>query len=328
METATYQVLVDWNNDGLFTGTYDDITLDVKEVKINRGKDRQLSRVPAATCEILLHAGLYAKYSALNAAGVLYGDIYPYRPVRVAAIYNSFVYDRFNGFLKKIRLDPHPSKQNVSLYCVDAMERFGHHRIYMEPVSMLEVLGTASDGFAQYTDNVWATAHDAANAENIFAAWHLEVHSTADMLVNYKISRTFLYFNTAALPNDCTIVSAFIRLYNETHMVGANRDLAGLCVVEGIQSDPFDAADYGDHLAQTTLGAYLPYDDIPEYSLFEIPLNTVGMAWINKTGTTKFCLRLKGDVDDVPPTDAAGNEFLQFTSYDDTGVKSLSALPL
>lgn len=85
--TATYGVLIDWNDNGNYSGPYDVVTEDVRHnpgIKIQRGKDSVRPRSPA-----MVPAGSFAlgnvhrRYSAENGASPLTGLIEPDRPVRV-----------------------------------------------------------------------------------------------------------------------------------------------------------------------------------------------------------------------------------------------------
>jgi len=91
-------------------------------------------------------------------------------------------------------------------------------------------------------------------------------------------------------------------LYDTGNNIETDAGHPDIGIVEGVQGDPFDAADFGDHLLKTTLGADTYYD----YATFVVAyndkaLNATGMGWINKTGTTKFCLRSRGDIEDLEP---------------------------
>lgn len=69
-------------------------------------------------------------------------------------------------------------------------------------------------------------------------------------------------------------------------------------VVEGIQSSPIVASDYGAHRTKIISGGSLPFTSIDgkQGEFVEIPLNATGISWIIAGGNTKFCLRLRGDI--------------------------------
>jgi len=171
---------------------------------------------------------------------------------------------------------------------------------------VLTVYSTASDGDAYaYHATQYDTAHDAANAD-VLRAGNDQFYLENGLIGGpyYVVSRGFLYFDTSALGATAVISAAVLSLYGmvaiENDAVGDHSDLG---IVEGVQSDPFDAADYGDHLSKTTLGADTYYTHpIATDDYNDKALNATGIGWINKTGTTLFCLRLKGDIDKSTPT--------------------------
>lgn len=82
---ATYRIEVDWNNDGTFTGTYDDITADVLFLECSRGRDYASELTGKAgpgklTATLRNDAG---KYSPFNVSSPLYGSLLPGRKMRV-----------------------------------------------------------------------------------------------------------------------------------------------------------------------------------------------------------------------------------------------------
>ena len=123
----TYEVKVDWDMADWaatpdFTQAIDDISNDVASVGWNRGKEKEAGNAPAATFEIRMKAGLCSKYSPANSGGALYGKLLPWRVIRVRASFKSTWYNVFFGFIAKYRIDPHPSRQAVSLYCTDGLD--------------------------------------------------------------------------------------------------------------------------------------------------------------------------------------------------------------
>lgn len=119
----------------------------------------------------------------------------------------------------------------------------------------------------------------------------------------YHCERGFLFFDTSPLGAGAKILSAVLSLYGLA-IGGTETDEgdATLHVIEGIQSDPFVAADYGSHLSKITSGGSLAHGDYAQDQYNDITLNATSRGWINKTGTTKFCLRTAGDINNHTPT--------------------------
>lgn len=84
---ARYIVRVDWNNDGDFLDTYDEITDDVLEITCKQGRNfaSQLTgKAVAGTLEVKLKNNT-GKYSPFNTSSVLTGSLFPNRRIEVAA---------------------------------------------------------------------------------------------------------------------------------------------------------------------------------------------------------------------------------------------------
>ena len=110
---ASYTVLVDWNNDGDFTDSGDDITSEVLDMTWERGRDyasalegRSIAGKLTATLD-----NTDGKYSPSNASSSLTGNILPGRKVKVKAGSGSFPYTfpiafndgvRWQGYLDRI----------------------------------------------------------------------------------------------------------------------------------------------------------------------------------------------------------------------------------
>lgn len=108
----------------------------------------------------------------------------------------------------------------------------------------------------------------------------------------YKIERLFLYFDTSLLPNSCTIVEAYLDIYK----VGGDTSQE-IAVYQGTQANTLTVNDY-PKFGVVKFGESSP----GVLGLRRIYLNASGIASINKTGWTKFCLRERYyDVYNVPP---------------------------
>ena len=89
--TASYTLLVDWNDDGDFTDTHDDISGDTLSILWERGRD-YASALLGRSISGRLWAELVntsGKYSPSNTSSALSGSILPGRTVRVCLLYTS-----------------------------------------------------------------------------------------------------------------------------------------------------------------------------------------------------------------------------------------------
>ena len=94
MPIPDVKLVVDWNNDGDFDDTHDDITDDIIDISWQRGRDyaSQLSGNSTAgklTAKLLNTDG---KYSPSNSSSVLTGNILPGRTVKLMAGSGDFPY--------------------------------------------------------------------------------------------------------------------------------------------------------------------------------------------------------------------------------------------
>ncbi|MDY6957631.1 MAG: hypothetical protein SVK08_00605 [Halobacteriota archaeon] len=125
-----YEVCVDWNNDGDFVDTYDDISADVMSLKISRGRDDELESAEVGKCGIQVR-DTAGKYVPENTAGVLYGSLLPGRPVRIRAFLSGTRYNLFFGFIDDIIPSPKPSAQSAYIPCVDGVDQLNRSNVTM-----------------------------------------------------------------------------------------------------------------------------------------------------------------------------------------------------
>lgn len=111
----------------------------------------------------------------------------------------------------------------------------------------------------------------------------------------YRIERAFLFFDTSDIPDGATIIEAYLDIYK----VSGSFSLE-VAVFEGLQINavtPNQFQAFGTEMFGESVGN--------TYGLKRIYLNSSGIAKINKSGWTKYCLRDKSfDVPNVAP--AAG----------------------
>jgi len=124
-----YSVCVDWDcadwaGDHDFTGTYDDITDDVKAIRISRGKDKDSNTYPAATLELTLENSSGKYYPTLTTSP-LYPKIRLWLPVRVQAVYGEVTYNLFYGYISRIVAYPIKNKREIYFYCTDGTDLLG-----------------------------------------------------------------------------------------------------------------------------------------------------------------------------------------------------------
>jgi hypothetical protein len=108
----------------------------------------------------------------------------------------------------------------------------------------------------------------------------------------YTVERLFLYFDTSSIPDSATIQSAFIEIHK---LSGDSSQEATL--FQGTQASPLMPANF-QSFGSVALGETTP----GPLGTRRIYMNAAGIALINKTGITKYCLRESHfDVQNIAP---------------------------
>jgi len=114
------------------------------------------------------------------------------------------------------------------------------------------------------------------------------------------------------LPDSAVISGAILALYSFDHECD-KISRPNLYIVEGVQGDPVVVANYGDELPYVTSWGFIDLRNIVDDQYNNINLTADGLAGINKTGITKFCLKGQFDLDDIDPASVYDN-WLKFHS--------------
>ncbi len=160
----------------------------------------------------------------------------------------------------------------------------------------LTVYTSASDGYAYGRSNVsFQVAHDLDG----YQIWHEQtgiiVGLSRDSLTWY-IRRGFLFFDTSALPDGAVISAAILSINVYQHAVtGGDFDII---IQNGQPTYPHDPLEWGDYLYSyySGDGGSINSSTLVNGAYNDITLNSDGRNWINKTGTTKICLRTSNDI--------------------------------
>ena len=135
MAVGKYQIVVDWNNDGDYDDTYDDITSDVLTVSWFRGRDyaSQLRGNSIAGRMTILLKNDDGKYSPSNTSGVLTGSLVPGRSAQLRAGEGLFPYDfpilfegtpRWTGKIE--RIEPTPNAETRKTCTIECFGILGY----------------------------------------------------------------------------------------------------------------------------------------------------------------------------------------------------------
>lgn len=122
-------VEVDWNNDGDFDDSEDEITTDVQQLKFVHGREAELEATPAGTMELTVDDpdGDYSPTNASTRFGN--GNVTVGRPIRVKVLHLGTTYNLWRGFIERFRVDPRPEIKKAYLFCVDGKDQLQRDKI-------------------------------------------------------------------------------------------------------------------------------------------------------------------------------------------------------
>lgn len=163
---------------------------------------------------------------------------------------------------------------------------------------------SASDG-----GGGWDAAHDASTGTGNFdtlGASSIYVRNNTSGF-NKEISRMFIPIDTSGIDDSATVTAASLYMYGVSHIDNDNDSYAYVTVVQtsqtstsSLDNDDFDEAGAADNPTEgIDVGDRGDISSLPTSSYFEFPLNSTGISWISKTGTSLLGLREGHDVEDV-----------------------------
>lgn len=131
----------------------------------------------------------------------------------------------------------------------------------------------------------------------------------------YTVDRSFLFFDTSAIPDTATITSATIGLYGASDQSVTDFNLT---VTNGQSTYPHDPLQSGDFnkTNYSGSGGTLSTSGFSTSGYNTITLDATGRSWINLTGTTKLGIFSSRDIAVTTPT---GNEYVSVYATDQTG---------
>lgn len=119
-----YTVKVDFNKDGTYLSSYEDITSDIQNIHISYGRDEDMGRAQPAEIRITV-ADPNGKYIPGNLSSVIvntYGNIYPGCGVQIDALLSGTTYRLYTATLDDVLPEPDKSRKKASLPCVDGQD--------------------------------------------------------------------------------------------------------------------------------------------------------------------------------------------------------------
>lgn len=184
---------------------------------------------------------------------------------------------------------------------------------YVYATSTQTFMGGAGDGSVYNYATTWADAHDATIGKS---AQYTDTIGYTDAGKNsyYMIRRSFLDFDTSAIPDNASVASTTLYLYVHSKKDQLDDGNDFVTVAQGFQatSTSLTINDYstcGNSISNPTEGvAVSERKDItstPNARYATWTMNASGNSWINRVGGTKLCMREGHDVGNIAWTGAA-----------------------
>tara|TARA_R110000824_G_scaffold238121_7_gene426923 strand:+ start:5852 stop:7423 length:1572 start_codon:yes stop_codon:yes gene_type:complete len=126
MAKGSYVLAVDWNNDGDFSDSGEDITARTMNIEFTRGNDYASQLVGKGVAGVLnaVINNESGDYSTFNASGGLYGNLVPGRTVKLTGNDGSTTRTLWTGFIDSI--EPVPSVNGANLAKLKAIGPLGY----------------------------------------------------------------------------------------------------------------------------------------------------------------------------------------------------------
>lgn len=120
----TWQISVDWNNDGDFSDSGEDITAYVLNAQWRLGFDQPfMSVADENTCELVLKNS-DKRFSPENSSGPYYGNLLPHRPVRIFSTVTTFQRTHWRGWVESIHPTVLENGEQVAILRAHGAKRF------------------------------------------------------------------------------------------------------------------------------------------------------------------------------------------------------------
>lgn len=113
---------IDWDGDGDYEDSYEDVSPYLRDFALERGMDFDLGHAEVGQARITLK-DLDDVFVPYNTASPLYGSILPGRKVVIRRKYKGATYTLFTGFLSDIQNDPYATVKEAYITATDGSEK-------------------------------------------------------------------------------------------------------------------------------------------------------------------------------------------------------------
>jgi hypothetical protein len=161
---------------------------------------------------------------------------------------------------------------------------------------------SSSDGNVSQSDVIYLIAQRADSGKIDDTSTYLWIGQRLNITTGkYSVYRGYMFFDTSSLPDDATIISATLSFYGKQDL-STNAEF-NLIIQNGQPDSPHDPMNIYDYYYSnySESGGYLSTTSFITTGYNNITLNTTGLKWINKTATTKLCVRSSRDIESTSP---------------------------
>ncbi|MBE3136674.1 MAG: M28 family peptidase [Thermoplasmata archaeon] len=180
----------------------------------------------------------------------------------------------------------------------------------------LTVYSTSSDGYIYNSSTNYNTVRTASSGTVSSSGTYITIGQRKQPGIptsTYYVYRGFVFFNTSALPSNAYLDNATFSLYKKDDYSTTDFDITIQNGQPTYPHNPMQSSDYNKNDYSGNGGAL-------NTSLFTSGYNAIimnNLNWINKTGTTKLCLRSSRDISGTTPT---GSEYINVYSNEFLGM--------
>jgi len=197
------------------------------------------------------------------------------------------------------------SAMNVKLNVNHKENTDGYELLLRDTIT---VYSTNSDGYIFQGhpgyNNVWTASSGSVSDDGIIAYIGQSYYSNM-----YMIFRSFLFFDTSDIPDDANLISVTLSIY--VYSKTAESGDYDIIIQNGQPTYPHNPLESGDfykgHYSDN--GGSINTNGIQVHKYNDIEFDTEDLDWIQKSGTTKLCLRSSDDINGNTPV---GEDYIQW----------------
>ena len=121
------------------------------------------------------------------------------------------------------------------------------------------------------------------------------------LTATYYCRRSWLYIDTSTLPSTFKMLAGELNVYAWELMQTSSFAWPNFCITRGVQSAPFHFRDWSNQNTETFIIGKIDIRTAILNSYNPIAIDPAYQSFLTPGGITKLCLRMDGDIANVPP---------------------------